>query len=37
MSLGVKNGDMIEIEANGSDEAAAIDAIQQKLSESKVI
>ncbi len=37
MSLGVKSGDEIKIEANGKDEAEAISEIEKKLKESKII
>ncbi len=37
MSLGVKCGDEVIFEANGSDESEAINAIENKLKESKII
>ncbi len=37
MSLGVKSGDEITIQASGSDEVEAISEIENKLKESKII
>ncbi len=37
MALGVKCGDEITIQAEGSDEASAIKEIENKLKESKII